>query len=69
MTRRRALDYCLVALLVLIPILVLRANLRDPGNLTRVDKAVLRISAPIQAAVSWVVEGVGGIAHRYADSS
>ncbi len=65
MTRRRVLDYVLAALLVLLPVLLLRANLRDSADLSRLDKAVLRISSPIQAAVAWGIEGVGGVFHRY----
>ncbi|HTL38806.1 MAG TPA: rod shape-determining protein MreC, partial [Kofleriaceae bacterium] len=30
-----------------------------------VDKALLRITAPLQAGVSWVVEGIGGLWGRY----
>ncbi|MGE3457746.1 MAG: rod shape-determining protein MreC [Kofleriaceae bacterium] len=57
-------DWALAGLLILIPALVLRASLvrQSPGT---IDTAMLRITAPLQAAVSWVVEGIGGIWSRY----
>lgn len=58
--KRRLLDYSLVALLLIIPAALIQANLKDPTRLNVFDKAVLRVSSPLQAAVSWVVEGVGG---------
>ncbi|MGE0546450.1 MAG: rod shape-determining protein MreC [Kofleriaceae bacterium] len=62
--RRRMVDWALAGLLILIPALVLRASLvrQSPGT---IDTAMLRITAPLQAAVSWVVEGIGGIWSRY----
>ncbi|MGE0868138.1 MAG: rod shape-determining protein MreC [Kofleriaceae bacterium] len=57
-------DWALAGLLILIPALVLRASLvrQSPGT---IDTAMLRITAPLQMAVSWVVEGIGGIWSRY----
>src|SRR5689334_14210972 len=58
--KRRIIDYSLSALVVVIVLLVFRANLArgEPGV---IDKALLRITAPLQAGVSWIVEGVGGL--------
>jgi rod shape-determining protein MreC len=63
--RRRFLDYGLAALLLAAPVVILQAGLKQPGNLTGFDQAVLRISAPLQAAMSWLVEAVGGVWNRY----
>lgn len=63
--KRRVIDWAATGLLVLIPILVLRANLHRGESTTAVDQALLRITAPLQAGVSWVVEGIGGIWGRY----
>ena len=63
--RRRVLDYSLTALLLLLPLFVLRANLRESSELNSFDKAILRVSAPLQTAVSWIVEGVGGLWDDY----
>ncbi len=62
--RRRIVDWSLTGLLILIPALVLRASL-SRGEPSTLDSAVLRITAPLQAAVSWVVEGVGGLWSSY----
>lgn len=57
--RRRLIDGALAALFLLIPALVLRASLRSPNETSGFDLAVLRISAPLQSAVSWLVDGIG----------
>ncbi|HTE52435.1 MAG TPA: rod shape-determining protein MreC [Kofleriaceae bacterium] len=63
--RRRFLDYGLAAVLLATPVLILQAGLKEPGHLNGFDQAVLRISSPLQAAMSWLVEGVGGVWNRY----
>src|SRR5262249_9372977 len=57
--RRRAIDWSLAGLLLLLPALILRSSLKT-GELSGFDKAVLRVSSPLEGAVTWVVEGVGG---------
>jgi rod shape-determining protein MreC len=62
--RRRFVDWALTGVLILLPALVLRASLsrRAPSAL---DQALLRITAPLEKGVSWVVEGIGGTWSRY----
>ena len=62
--KRRIIDWAATGVLVLIPILVLRASL-NRGTPSGLDQALLRITAPLQAGVTWVVEGVGGLWGRY----
>jgi rod shape-determining protein MreC len=62
--KRRLIDYSLSGLVVVITLLVFRANLAR-GAPSGFDNALLRITAPLQAGVSWIVEGVGGIWGRY----
>src|SRR4051812_41082107 len=62
--RRRMLDWALAGMLIVLPALVLRASL-NRGTPTALDEALLRITAPLQAGVSWVVEGLGGMWGRY----
>ncbi|MDB4955433.1 MAG: rod shape-determining protein MreC [Myxococcales bacterium] len=62
--RRRLLDWSLTGLLVLLPALVLRASLAR-GTPSTLDQALLRITAPLEAGVSWIVEGLGGMWSRY----
>lgn len=62
--RRRILDWTLTAILVAIPALVLRASLQrqEPSGL---DRAVLRITAPLQAVTTWLAEAVGSVWSGY----
>ena len=60
----RIVDWTLAGLLIVLPALVLRASL-SRGTPSPLDVALLRITAPLEAGVSWVVEGVGGIWSRY----
>src|SRR5688572_15030359 len=62
--KRRIIDWSLSGLVVLITVLVFKANLAR-GTPSALDEALLRITAPLQAGVSWIVEGVGGIWGRY----
>jgi rod shape-determining protein MreC len=62
--RRRLLDWFLTGMLIVLPALVLRSSL-SRGTPSALDEALLRITAPLQAGVSWVVEGVGGVWDRY----
>ncbi len=58
------LDWAAAGMLIVLPALVLRASL-SRGTPSGLDEALLRITAPLQAGVSWVVEGVGGMWSRY----
>jgi rod shape-determining protein MreC len=58
------LDWALTGLLIIVPALVLRSSL-SRGTPSMLDEALLRITAPLQTGVSWVVEGVGGVWERY----
>jgi rod shape-determining protein MreC len=62
--RRRLVDWSLAGLLILLPALVLRASLSHSAP-SALDQALLRITAPLETGVSWVVEGLGGTWSRY----
>jgi rod shape-determining protein MreC len=62
--RRRLVDWSLTGILILLPALVLRASL-SRGTPSALDLALLRITAPLETGVSWVVEGIGGIWSSY----
>lgn len=62
---RRALDYVIAVVLLVIPALFLHASFQDPGKANVVDRVVLRVSAPLQRGVAWVIEGVSGLWGRY----
>lgn len=63
--RRRILDYSIAGILLILPFVLLRSHMKEPNQLSGFDKAVLTISSPLQAAVSWVIEGVGGLVQGY----
>jgi rod shape-determining protein MreC len=63
--RRRILDYSIAGILLILPVVLLRSGMKEPHQLNGFDKAVLTISSPLQAAVSWLVEGAGGIWQGY----
>lgn len=62
--KRKIIDWSATLILIIIPVLVLRASLRR-GTPSAIDEALLRITAPLEAGVAWVVEGVGGLWGRY----
>jgi len=62
--RRKLVDWALTGILILVPALVLRASMQR-GEPSGLDNALLRITAPLEAGVSWVVEGIGGMWSRY----
>ncbi|MFN0252280.1 MAG: rod shape-determining protein MreC [Kofleriaceae bacterium] len=62
--RRTLLDWVLAGALILLPALVLKANMARSSP-SAIDEALLRITAPLQAGVSWLVEGVGSLWSRY----
>ncbi|MCC6750751.1 MAG: rod shape-determining protein MreC [Deltaproteobacteria bacterium] len=51
--------------LLAVPVLFLQANLKSPTDVNAVDRLVLRLSAPIQAAVSGAVGGIQRGWRRY----
>jgi rod shape-determining protein MreC len=58
-TRQRLVDWIATLVFLLVPALVLRSSLRR-GEPSVFDKAVLRVTAPLSAGVSFVVEKIGG---------
>jgi rod shape-determining protein MreC len=62
--RRRLVDWSLTAALIILPAVVLRASLAR-GTPTALDEALLRLTAPLETGISWVVEGIAGTWSRY----
>ena len=62
--RRRLVDWSLTGVLIVLPALVLRASL-SRGTPSALDQALLRITAPLETGVSWIIEGIGGTWSRY----
>lgn len=65
---RRARELVIVAMLLALPLLFLRANLASPdqgAQLNFLDRAILRVSAPLQAGVTGLARGVGNLWSSY----
>ena len=62
---RRARELVIVATLLAVPVLFLRANLAASDHLNVVDRAILRISAPLQAGLTALVGGIGHAWSKY----
>ena len=62
---RRARELVIVAILLALPVLMLRASFRAPEQLSAVDRAVLRVSAPLQGALVSAATGIANGWRRY----
>jgi len=62
---RRYRDIVLVILLLAVPFFFLRASIRNPENLTAIDRALLRISAPVEYFVSALARGASSLLSGY----
>jgi rod shape-determining protein MreC len=62
---RKFRDIVLCVALLALPILFLNSNLKAPTEMNPVDRALLRLSAPVQAAVTGAVSGIHRGWRRY----
>jgi len=58
-------DVAILLALVIIPAVFLRANLRDPSELSWLDRALLQVSGPVQYVAEWTADGVTGVVEDY----
>jgi rod shape-determining protein MreC len=64
---KRLREFAVVGVTLLVAILVLRASARNPGELSTLDRGILRLVSPAQAAMSYVARGITGVAGRYVE--
>ncbi len=62
---KRYRDAAVVIFLLAVPFFFLRANMRRPENLNAMDRALLRVSAPIEFAASSVSRGLSNLFSDY----
>jgi rod shape-determining protein MreC len=55
----------IVIVLLAVPFFFLRANMRKPENLSAMDRAILRISAPIEFGASSIARGISNLWDDY----
>jgi rod shape-determining protein MreC len=58
-------DVFISILALVIPFFFLKANLKDPAQMTTIDRVVVTISAPLQWAATSVIETIGGAWDKY----
>jgi rod shape-determining protein MreC len=63
--RRRWRDLILCLVLIAVPALFLRANLRKPEQLNFIDRGILRVSSPLQAGLTAAIRGAVGLWEGY----
>jgi rod shape-determining protein MreC len=56
---QRYRDAAIVVLLLAVPFFVLKANVRAPENQSAMDRAVLKVSAPVELFAAYLARGVG----------
>ena len=62
---KRYRDTAIVVLLLAVPFFVLKANMKSPESQNAMDRAILRVSAPVELAAATVARGVGGVWDEY----
>jgi rod shape-determining protein MreC len=58
-------DATILLALVIIPAAFLRANLRDPSQLSWLDGALLQVSGPVQYVAEWAADGATSVIEDY----
>jgi rod shape-determining protein MreC len=66
-TSKRVREGLFVAGILLLAIITLRMSARNPGDLSTLDRGVLRIVSPAQSAMSYVARGIAGVAGRFVE--
>ena len=51
-------DAAILLALLVVPAVFLRANLRDPSELSWLDRALIQVSGPVQYVAEWAADGV-----------
>ena len=58
-------DAAILLALVVIPAVFLRANLRDPSQLSWLDRGLIQVSGPVQYVAEWAADGVTSVVEDY----
>lgn len=64
---KRVREGVVVAGALLLAIIAMRMSARAPGDLSTLDRGILRIVSPAQSVMSSVARGIGGVAGRYVE--
>ena len=64
-TLKRARDVAIVVALLAVPFFVLKANMKSLESQSAMDRAILRVSAPVEVVAAMVARGVGDVWDDY----
>jgi rod shape-determining protein MreC len=64
---KRLREGAVVAVMLILALVALRISARNPGELSTLDRGILGVVAPAQAALSTVARAIAGVAGRYAE--
>jgi rod shape-determining protein MreC len=56
-----------VAGTLVLAVIALKMSAKNPGELSALDRGILRVVSPAQSAMSFIARGIGGVAGRYVD--
>jgi rod shape-determining protein MreC len=58
-------DFAILLALLVIPAVFLRANLKDPSELSWLDRALIQLGSPVQYVAEWAADAATGIIEDY----
>jgi rod shape-determining protein MreC len=64
---KRWRELTVVAATLIVALIALRVSARNPGELSALDRGILRLVSPGQAAMSYVARAITGVAGRYVE--
>jgi rod shape-determining protein MreC len=64
---KRVRESVIVAAMLLLAVIVLRLSAKSPGELSTLDRGILHVVSPAQAAMSSIARALGGVAGRYVE--
>ena len=64
---KRVRESAVVAVTLALAIWALRMSARNPGELSTLDRGILRLVSPAQSAMSFVARGIAGVAGRFVE--
>ena len=64
---KRVREYAVVAMVLALAVIALRMSAKSPGELSALDRGILRLVSPAQSAMSFVARGIAGVAGRFVE--
>ncbi len=58
-------DFAILLALLVVPAVFLRANLKDPSELSWLDRALIQLGSPVQYVAEWAADAATGVIEDY----